>query len=207
VLAFCRPFETVCFFLELEVGPREKSPWRHSLTPTGAWPTPTSMSDSPASKTPPGAAYELLPAGLPVADTNKDTNKDANGAIEGSTPQPPSNAKFDPRWARRAATQLMDTRGVRVVEVQQTIAELRKTQAAVSRSLGETRDAVLWLQKLEVLEQQLVLVPEYRERAKKIVTDMQSIAIRVAKAKKRASALGGETFPEWDGSTQECEGN
>ena len=73
--------------------------------------------------------------------------------------------------------------------------------------MGETRDAVLWLQKLEVLEQQLVLVPEYRERAKKIVTDMQSIAIRVAKAKKRASALGGETFPEWDGSTQECEGN
>ena len=109
--------------------------------------------------------------------------------------------------ANLPATQLMDTRGVRVVEVQQTIAELRKTQAAVSRSLGETRDAVLWLQKLEVLEQQLVLVPEYRERAKKIVTDMQSIAIRVAKAKKIASALGGETFPEWDGSTQECEGN
>ena len=53
----------------------------------------------------------------------------------------------------------MDTRGVKVVEVQQTVAELRKTQYSVRRSLGETRDAVLWLQKLEVLEQQLVLVP------------------------------------------------
>jgi Mg2+ and Co2+ transporter CorA len=92
----------------------------------------------------------------------------------------------------------MDTRGVKVVEVQQTVAELRKTQSSVRRSLGETRDAVLWLQKLEVLEQQLVLVPEYRERAKKIVNDMASIAQRVAKAKKRASALSGETFPEWE---------
>ena len=152
------------------------------------------MSDSPASKTPPGVAYELLPAGLPPAGASSSGGGDAGESV----PTPPSNAKFDPRWARRAATQLMDTHGVKVVEVQQTIAELRKTQAAVRRSLGETRDAVLWLQKLEVLEQQLVLVPEYRERAKKIVADMASIAQRVAKAKKRASALSGETFPEWE---------
>ena len=92
----------------------------------------------------------------------------------------------------------MDTRGVKVVEVQQTVAELRKTQAAVRRSLGETRNAVLWLQKLELLEQQLVMVPEYRERAKKVVADMASIAQRVAKAKKRASALSGKMFPEWE---------
>ena len=52
-----------------------------------------------------------------------------------------------------------------VVEVQQTITELRKTQAAVARSLTETKEAVLWLQKLEVLEQQLTLVPRYREKA------------------------------------------
>ena len=152
------------------------------------------MSDSPASKTPPGVAYELLPAGLPPAGASSSGGGDAGESV----PTPPSNAKFDPRWARRAATQLMDTRGVKVVEAQQTIAELRKTQAAVRRSLGETRDAVLWLQKLETLEQQLVLVPEYRERAKKIVADMASIAQRVAKAKKRASALSGETFPEWE---------
>ena len=152
------------------------------------------MSDLPASEPPPGAAYELLPAGLPPADASSSGGGDAAESV----PKPPSNAKFDPRWARRAATQLMDTRGVKVVEVQQTVAELRKTQAAVRRSLGETRDAVLWLQKLEVLEQQLVLVPEYRERAKKIVADMASIAQRVAKAKKRASALSGETFPEWE---------
>ena len=80
---------------------------------------------------------------------------------------------------------------MKVVEAQQTIAELRKTQSSVRRSLGETRDAVLWLQKLEILEQQLVLVPEYRERAKKVVADMESIARRVAEAKKRASALSG----------------
>jgi hypothetical protein len=119
-------------------------------------------------------------------------------AGEGSVPTAPSNAKFDPRWARRAAMQLMDTHGVKIVEVQQTIAELRKTQAVVSRSLGETRDAVLWLQNLEGLEQQLVRVPEYREKARRIVNDMASIAQRVAKAKKRASALSGETFPEWE---------
>jgi hypothetical protein len=57
---------------------------------------------------------------------------------------------------------------------------------------------VLWLQKLEILEQQLVLVPEYRERAKKVVADMESIARRVAEAKKRASALSGENFPKWE---------
>lgn len=152
------------------------------------------MSDSPASEAPSGAGYELLPAGLPLADASSS----GGGVAAESVPTPPSNAKFDPRWARRAATQLMDTRGVKVVEVQQTVAELRKTQSSVRRSLGETRDAVLWLQKLEVLEQQLVLVPEYRERAKKIVADMASIAQRVAKAKKRASALSGETFPEWE---------
>ena len=152
------------------------------------------MSDSPASEPLPVAAYELLPAGLPPADASSSGGGDAAESV----PKPPSNAKFDPRWARRAATQLMDTRGVNVVEVQQTVAELRKTQSSVRRSLGETRDAVLWLQKLEVLEQQLVLVPEYRERAKKIVADMASIAQRVAKAKKRASALSGETFPEWE---------
>ena len=152
------------------------------------------MSDSPASEAPSGAGYELLPAGLPLADASSS----GGGVAAESVPTPPSNAKFDPRWARRAATQLMDTHGVKVVEVQQTVAELRKTQSSVRRSLGETRDAVLWLQKLEVLEQQLVLVPEYRERAKKIVADMASIAQRVAKAKKRASALSGETFPEWE---------
>jgi|TARA_B110000977_G_scaffold178827_1_gene236831 hypothetical protein len=92
----------------------------------------------------------------------------------------------------------MDTRGVAVVDTQRVVAELRKTQAAVKGSLGETRDAVLWLQKLEVLERQLVLVPEYRERAGKIVADMQNIAARVVKAKKRASALSGTSFPEWE---------
>ena len=152
------------------------------------------MSDTPASDASPAAAYELLPAGLPPADASSS----GGGDVVESVPKPPSNAKFDPRWARRAATQLMDTRGVKVVEAQQTIAELRKTQSSVRRSLGETRDAVLWLQKLEILEQQLVLVPEYRERAKKVVADMESIARRVAEAKKRASALSGESFPEWE---------
>lgn len=85
-----------------------------------------------------------------------------------------------------------------MVEAQQTIAELRKTQASVAKSLGETRDAVLWLQKLEVLEQQLVLVPEYRERAKKIVAEMAAVSQRLAKAKKRASALSGEEFPDYE---------
>ena len=120
----------------------------------------------------------------------------SKGAVDvvGKAAAPP----IEGAWARRAATQLMDTRGVKVVEAQQTIAELRKTQSSVRRSLGETRDAVLWLQKLEILEQQLVLVPEYRERAKKVVADMESIARRVAEAKKRASALSGESFPEWE---------
>ena len=120
------------------------------------------------------------------------------GAGSGETP---SNAKFDPRWAERAASQLMDTTGLRAVEVQQTIAELRKTQAAVSRSLGETKEAVLWLQKLEVLEQQLVAVPEYKEKAKRIVAEMASLAARVAKAKRRAAKLSGVEFPDYDGTT------
>jgi uncharacterized membrane protein YgcG len=69
----------------------------------------------------------------------------------------------------------------------------------VARGLEETREAVLWLQKLEVLEQQLTLVPRYKEKAQTIVAAMASIAARVAKAKKRASKLSGEEFPEYDG--------
>jgi|FLMP01.1.fsa_nt_emb hypothetical protein len=158
------------------------------------------MSVSPVSKTHPGGcAYELLPSGLPVASPPGVSDEDGTDTNQGSTtPLPPANAKLDPRWARRASLQLMDTRGVAVVDTQRVVAELRKTQAAVKGSLGETRDAVLWLQKLEVLERQLVLVPEYRERAGKIVADMQNIAARVVKAKKRASALSGTSFPEWE---------
>lgn len=151
------------------------------------------MSESPTSNQPPDADYELLPVGLPAKGGGP-----GGGAGSGETP---SNAKFDPRWAERAASQLMDTTGLRAVEVQQTIAELRKTQAAVSRSLGETKEAVLWLQKLEVLEQQLVAVPEYREKAKRIVAEMASLAARVAKAKRRAAKLSGVEFPDYDGTT------
>ena len=78
------------------------------------------MSESPTSNQPPDADYELLPAGLPAKGGGP-----GGGAGSGETP---SNAKFDPRWAERAASQLMDTTGLRAVEVQQTIAELRKTQ-------------------------------------------------------------------------------
>ena len=151
------------------------------------------MSESPTSNQPPDADYELLPVGLPAKGGGP-----GGGAGSGETP---SNAKFDPRWAERAASQLMDTTGLRAVEVQQTIAELRKTQAAVSRSLGETKEAVLWLQKLEVLEQQLVAVPEYKEKAKRIVAEMASLAARVAKAKRRAAKLSGVEFPDYDGTT------
>lgn len=151
------------------------------------------MSESPTSNQPPDADYELLPVGLPAKGRGP-----GGGAGSGETP---SNAKFDPRWAERAASQLMDTTGLRAVEVQQTIAELRKTQAAVSRSLGETKEAVLWLQKLEVLEQQLVAVPEYKEKAKRIVAEMASLAARVAKAKRRAAKLSGVEFPDYNGAT------
>ena len=151
------------------------------------------MSESPTSNQPPDADYELLPAGLPAKGGGP-----GGGAGSGETP---SNAKFDPRWAERAASQLMDTTGLRAVEVQQTIAELRKTQTAVSKSLGETKEAVLWLQKLEVLEQQLVAVPEYREKAKRIVAEMASLASRVAKAKRRAAKLSGVEFPDYDEGT------
>ena len=150
-------------------------------------------SESPTSNQPPDADYELLPAGLPAKGGGP-----GGGAGSGETP---SNAKFDPRWAERAASQLMDTTGLRAVEVQQTIAELRKTQTAVSKSLGETKESVLWLQKLEVLEQQLVAVPEYREKAKRIVAEMASLASRVAKAKRRAAKLSGVEFPDYDGGT------
>jgi hypothetical protein len=146
------------------------------------------MSESPTSRRAGDEDPERLPAGLPAG---------ASAADVTSLPPPPS-AKHDPRWASRSASRLMETSGARVVEAQQTIAELRKTQASVAKSLGETRDAVLWLQKLEVLEQQLVLVPEYRERAKKIVAEMAAVSQRLAKAKKRASALSGEEFPDYE---------
>ena len=137
--------------------------------------------------------YELLPVGLPTGDDVRGGNGGGTGA--------PKNAKFDPQWAQRASASLMESQGLKVVEVQQTLTELRKTQAAVARSLGETREAVLWLQNLEALEQQLTLVPRYKEKAQRIVAEMANISQRVAKAKKRASKLSGEVFPEYnDGS-------
>lgn len=137
-----------------------------------------------------GGEYELLPAGLPPRDGSDDL-----AGVGGA----PVNAKFDPQWAQRASARFMETQGVKVVEVQQTLAELRKTQAAVARSLGDTREAVLWLQNLKMLEQQLTLVPRYKEKAQRIVHEMAAITQRVAKAKKRASKLSGEEFPEYDG--------
>lgn len=141
----------------------------------------------------PTVDYELLPVGLPPK--GDDPKKGGNGGGAGA----PTNAKYDPQWAQRASAALMESQGMKVVEVQQTLTELRKTQAAVARSLGETKEAVLWLQKLEVLEQQLTLVPRYREKAQKIVAEMDNITQRVAKAKKRASKLSGEEFPEYHG--------
>ena len=41
-------------------------------------------------------------------------------------------------------------------------------------------------------------MPEYRERAKKIVAEMAAVSQRLAKAKKRASALSGEEFPDYE---------
>ena len=43
-----------------------------------------------------------------------------------ATSDAPRNAKYDPLWARRAAAALMESQGLKVVEVQQTVTELRK---------------------------------------------------------------------------------
>jgi hypothetical protein len=144
----------------------------------------------------PNGDFELLPVGLPPAGADDATKGVGSSAGASGAPK---NAKFDPQWAQRASATLMESQGLKVVEVQQTLTELRKTQAAVARSLGETKEAVLWLQKLEVLEQQLTLVPKYKEKAQRIVSEMANITMRVAKAKKRAAKLSGEEFPEYDG--------
>ena len=151
--------------------------------------------DVRSASTDPNGDYELLPVGLPPK------SDDVRGGVGGGAGGggAPKNAKFDPQWAQRASATLMESQGLKVVEVQQTLTELRKTQAAVARSLGETKEAVLWLQKLEVLEQQLTLVPRYKEKAQNIVAEMANITQRVARAKKRASKLSGEQFPEYDG--------
>ena len=54
----------------------------------------------------------------------------------------------------RAANALADARGAAPEDVARTLAELRATQDAVAKSLLDTEDAVLWLQKLEWLELQ-----------------------------------------------------
>ena len=85
---------------------------------------------------------ELLHVGVPE-----------RGAPRAST-APPRNAKHDPAWAPRAANALADARGAAPEDVARTLAELRATQDAVAKSLLDTEDAVLWLQKLEWLELQ-----------------------------------------------------
>ena len=84
----------------------------------------------------PRSTPQLLPAGLPGAGAEHPAG---GGGAEAS--DAPRNAKYDPLWARRAAATLMESQGLKVVEVQQTVTELRKTQAAVGRSLAEVRAA------------------------------------------------------------------
>jgi hypothetical protein len=102
-------------------------------------PPPASAAFAPSSS----SSYpELLPVGVPE-----------RGAPRAST-APPRTAKHDPAWAPRAANALADARGAAPEDVARTLAELRATQDAVAKSLLDTEDAVLWLQKLEWLELQ-----------------------------------------------------
>ena len=75
--------------------------------------------------------------------------------------------------------------------------ELRKCQQAVSEQLGETREAVLWLQRLEVVEQQMILIPDYQVKARKLAHDMKNVEERLLKAKKRAEKLIGHELPSF----------
>jgi len=124
--------------------------------------------------------FEILPAGLPPA---------------GSRASVPASAKDDPRWARRAAEALASSSGADIARVQATLQELRKCQEAVSEQLGETREAVLWLQRLEVVEQQMILIPDYQVKARKLAHDMKNVEERLLKAKKRAEKLIGHELP------------
>ena len=102
-------------------------------------PPPASAAFAPSSS----SSYpELLPVGVPE-----------RGSPRAST-APPRNAKHDPAWAPRAANALADARGAAPEDVARTLAELRATQDAVAKSLLDTEDAVLLLQKLEWLELQ-----------------------------------------------------
>ena len=53
--------------------------------------------------------FELLPVGLPKGDDLRGANGGGAGA--------PKNAKFDPQWAQRASTTLMESQGLKVVEM------------------------------------------------------------------------------------------
>jgi hypothetical protein len=74
----------------------------------------------------------------------------------------------------------------------------------VSEQLGETREAVLWLQRLEVVEQQMILIPDYQVKARKIAADMRHVRERVQKAKTRAEKLIGETLPSFPDAQDEA---
>ena len=126
--------------------------------------------------------FEILPAGLPPS---------------GSRASVPASAKDDPRWARRAAEALASSSGADIARVQATLQELRKCQQAVSEQLGETREAVLWLQRLEVVEQQMILIPDYQVKARKLAHDMKNVEERLLKAKKRAEKLIGHELPSF----------
>ena len=82
--------------------------------------------------------------------------------------------------------------------------EARDRQEAVSEQLGETREAVLWLQRLEVVEQQMILIPDYQVKARKIAADMRHVRERVQKAKTRAEKLIGETLPSFPDAQDEA---
>ena len=137
----------------------------------------------------PASHYEILPAGLPPSD---------------SPASVPVSAKDDPRWARRAAEALASSSGADARRVQATLQELRKCQEAVSEQLGETREAVLWLQRLEVVEQQMILIPDYQVKARKIAADLRHVRERVQKAKTRAEKLIGETLPSFPDAQDEA---
>ena len=147
------------------------------------------MSESPTSNQPPDADYELLPAGLPAKGGGP-----GGGAGSGETP---SNAN-DPRWAERAASQLMDTTGLRAVEVQQTIAELRKTQAAVSRAWARPRRRCCGCRNWRCSSSSSWRCPS-TERRRRGSSPRWRRSPRGWPRQRRAAKLSGVEFPDYDG--------